>query len=85
MDGVDELISADEWLVDAQLRYCYMTSHKNEDNTYTYTTGGEGGSLMLVYDTVGDSLYLRMVPEPATATLGLLALAALGARRRRNR
>lgn len=32
---------------------------------------------------VGSSVYLQVVPEPATATLGLLALVALSARRRR--
>ena len=32
---------------------------------------------------VGSSVYLQVVPEPATATLGLLALVALTARRRR--
>ena len=32
---------------------------------------------------IGSSVYLQVVPEPATATLGLLALVALTARRRR--
>lgn len=32
---------------------------------------------------VGSAVYLQVIPEPATATLGLLALVALTARRRR--
>ena len=32
---------------------------------------------------VGSAVYLQVIPEPATATLGLLALVALSARRRR--
>lgn len=39
---------------------------------------------MLVYDSHADVVYLQMkVPEPTTSTLGLLALTALCARRRR--
>lgn len=40
---------------------------------------------LLVYDSFADVVYLQMetIPEPTTATLSLLALAALAARRRR--
>ncbi len=39
---------------------------------------------LLVYDSIADVVYLQQaVPEPTTATLSLLALAALAARRRR--
>ena len=40
---------------------------------------------LLVYDSYAEVVYLHngMIPEPATATLSLLALAALAARRRR--
>ncbi len=40
---------------------------------------------LLVYDAIADIVYLQQqaVPEPTTATLSLLALAALAARRRR--
>ena len=39
---------------------------------------------MLVYDSHAGVVYLQMkVPEPTTSTLGLLALTALCARRRR--
>ncbi len=46
------------------------------------TLGGE----MLGYYVGGDTsgVYFTMIPEPATATLSLLALAALVARRRRS-
>ena len=42
-------------------------------------------STLLVYDSYASIVYLHMeaIPEPATATLSLLALAALAARRRR--
>ena len=40
---------------------------------------------LLVYDSYAQVVYLQneIIPEPATATLSLLALAALAARRRR--
>ena len=37
----------------------------------------------LVWDASAGVVYLDVIPEPATATLSLLALAALAARRRR--
>ena len=43
-----------------------------EDCYVTYSNAGNVGTLMI-----------RVVPEPATSTLSLLALAALAARRRR--
>ena len=47
---------------------------------------GINETTQLVYDHEGGTVYLQglvMIPEPATATLGLLALAGLCARRRR--
>lgn len=52
----------------------YFTNLAGKDGLYiTYEKIGETGSLMVV----------NMVPEPTTATLSLLALAGLAARRRR--
>ncbi len=51
-----------------------------------YLTGSDyiDSQTMLVYDSHADVVYLEMkVPEPTTTTLGLLALTALCARRRR--
>lgn len=52
-----------------------------------YLTGCDyiDDNTLLVYDSGADVVYLQMtvIPEPTTATLSLLALAALAARRRR--
>ena len=50
-----------------------------------YFTGGMvGADTMLVYDGTAGIVYLKgLVPEPTTATLSLLALAAMATRRRR--
>ncbi len=51
-----------------------------------YLTGSEfiDDNTVLVYDSLAGVVYLQqVVPEPTTATLSLLALAALAARRRR--
>jgi hypothetical protein len=51
-----------------------------------YLTGSEfiNDNTLLVYDSVAGVIYLQQaVPEPTTATLSLLALAGLVARRRR--
>ncbi len=51
-----------------------------------YLTGSEfvNDNTVLVYDSLAGVVYLQqVVPEPTTATLSLLALAALAARRRR--
>ena len=64
----------------------------NEESTVYYTradryiTGCDyiDERTLLVYDAQADVVYLQMVvPEPTTATLSLLALAALAARRKR--
>ncbi len=51
-----------------------------------FTGAGINETTQLVYDQEGGTVYLQgvvMIPEPATATLSLLALAGLCARRRR--
>ena len=47
------------------------------------TTTNLGGGYYLGYDANGTVFVGMMVPEPTTATLSLLALAGLAARRRR--
>lgn len=65
---------ADKW-------YTYLSY---DAATGTYITTDTVGNLMLVYDkTDSDNGKLMLTPEPATATLSLLALAGLAARRRR--
>ena len=54
----------------------------NEGDYHYYVNQGEGGTSNL---TLRGSGTITRVPEPATGTLGLLALAALAARRRRAR
>ena len=55
------------------------TSLKNDEGTRFYTDGGK----QKFYDISVSQLSNRVVPEPATATLSLLALCGLAARRRR--
>ena len=72
--------------------YDGINSSTGSENLYTlnaadYFTGtGINEATQLVYDSTVGTVYLQgevMIPEPATATLSLLALAALAARRRR--
>ncbi len=77
-EGIDKLILGTE----------YTTSITMDDNILAHTYFGNIGSdYLLVYDaTVPDNGVLSImaaVPEPSSATLSLLALAALAARRRR--
>ncbi|MGN0837274.1 MAG: PEP-CTERM sorting domain-containing protein, partial [Akkermansia sp.] len=67
----------------------YTTDLTATDNVLleNYFTGLNGGSYALGYTAATGTLYAQClsVPEPATATLSLLALSALAARRRRRR
>lgn len=83
MSGVDELITnGSAWTTDGDTVSTRLAEVKNEDGTYTYTTGAKSGSLKMTYDkTSGEGGTIVMTPEPATATLSLLALAGLAARR----
>lgn len=72
--------------------YNNITATNADGSTYTlnaadYFTGtGINESTQLVYDSTTGTLYLQgveAIPEPATATLSLLALASLVIRRRR--
>ena len=72
--------------------YNNITATSADGSTYTlnaadYFTGtGINESTQLVYDSTTGTLYLQgveAIPEPATATLSLLALASLVIRRRR--
>ncbi|MEE1265457.1 MAG: PEP-CTERM sorting domain-containing protein, partial [Akkermansia sp.] len=61
-------------------------SLKMMDAANYFTGAGINETTQLVYDQEGGTVYLQgvvTIPEPATATLGLLALAGLCARRRR--
>jgi hypothetical protein len=78
-DGIDKLILGDKE---------YTTSITMDDNILAHTYFGNIGSdYLLVYDATvpgnGVLSIMAAVPEPSTATLSLLALAALAARRRR--
>lgn len=71
---------ADKWYIGVTESYDAATE------TYTYTTGTSTDGKVLVYDLTDRSNgKLMLTPEPATATLSLLALAGLAARRRRLR
>ncbi|MDO5473073.1 MAG: hypothetical protein Q4F35_07035, partial [Akkermansia sp.] len=50
-----------------------------------FTSAYIDSSVYLVWDASAGVVYLDVIPEPTTATLSLLALAALAARRRRHR
>ena len=66
---------ADEWVEGLE------TTGLDLSNLYlTYSGAADGGHVSLLYSTSASPT----VPEPATGTLSLLALAALCARRRRN-
>ena len=59
----------------------------NSRNIQVYLNGAETPTedYLLVYDSALSTLSLMLsIPEPTTATLGLLALAAMAARRRRS-
>lgn len=47
------------------------------------STGAEGGNTLVTISNIGLSYATAPIPEPTTATLSLLALAGLAARRRR--
>ncbi|MGN0865178.1 MAG: beta strand repeat-containing protein [Akkermansia sp.] len=69
-------MGSDKW-------YTYLSY---DEATSTYTTGADEGQWALVYDrTVANNgqLMILGVPEPTSATLSLLALVGLAARRRR--
>ena len=55
--------------------------------TFTGITANESGEIIFNIETTGKHTpsfnYAVIIPEPATATLSLLALAGLAARRRR--
>ena len=78
-EGIDKLILGNTE---------YTTSITMDDNILAHTYFGNIGSdYLLVYDATvpgnGILSIMAAVPEPSTATLSLLALAALAARRRR--
>lgn len=78
-EGIDKLILGDTE---------YTASITMDDNILAHTYFGNIGSdYLLVYDATvpgnGVLSIMAAVPEPSTATLSLLALAALAARRRR--
>lgn len=52
-------------------------------DVFTTTPGFIGYGAELVYDSTNRTVSLKTIPEPTTATLSLLALAALASRRRR--
>jgi MYXO-CTERM domain-containing protein len=70
----------DDWLADADSGIYYTQA-----NRYLTSFDGMNEDTLLVYDSQSKVVYLHMpaIPEPATGTLGLLALISLAARRRR--
>lgn len=78
VDGVD--FGRDSIIADPNTGVYYTLANR-------YLTGCDyiDDNTLLVYDSGADVVYLQMtvIPEPTTATLSLLALAALASRRRR--
>lgn len=99
MDSVEDVLDANRqsitlsWDKDASLPRWHKELYKVGDKTYTTDASASGATLTnlsLVYErTYSDNgpyngrLFIAALPEPTTGTLGLLALAALAARRRR--
>ena len=99
MDSVEDVLDANRqsitlsWDKDANLPRWHKELYKVGDKTYTTDASASGATLTnlsLVYErTYSDNgpyngrLFIAALPEPATGTLSLLALAALAARRRR--
>lgn len=99
MDSVEDVLDANRlsitlsWDKDASLPRWHKELYKVGDKTYTTDASASGATLTnlsLVYErTYSDNgpyngrLFIAALPEPATGTLSLLALAALAARRRR--
>lgn len=98
MDSVEDVLDANKsitlsWDKDANLPRWHKELYKVGDKTYTTDASASGATLTnlsLVYErTYSDNgpyngrLFIAALPEPATGTLSLLALAALAARRRR--
>ena len=98
MDSVEDVLDANKsitlsWDKDAILPRWHKELYKVGDKTYTTDASASGATLTnlsLVYErTYSDNgpyngrLFIAALPEPATGTLSLLALAALAARRRR--
>ena len=99
MDSVEDVLDANRqsitlsWDKDASLPRWHKELYKVGDKTYTTDASASGATLTnlsLVYErTYSDNgpyngrLFIAALPEPATGTLSLLALAALAAHRRR--
>lgn len=99
MDSVEDVLDANRqsitlsWDKDTSLPRWHKELYKVGDKTYTTDASASGATLTnlsLVYErTYSDNgpyngrLFIAALPEPATGTLSLLALAALATRRRR--
>lgn len=99
MDSVEDVLDADgksitlSWDQSAGMQRWHKELYKVGDKTYTTDASAAGATLTnlsLVYErTYSDTgpfngtIRIAALPEPATGTLGLLALASLAARRRK--